>query len=61
MTRVRKLKILFFKGLGRIFILNYFIAEIVELEAKRKLGKLGGGESIGLEVKTALHLLGQQM
>jgi FkbM family methyltransferase len=57
MTRVKKLKILFFKGIARIFILNYFIAEIVELEAKRKLGKLGGGESIGLEVKTALHFL----
>ena len=43
------------KAFARALIPNSSLAEIVELEAKRKQGKLGGGESIQLEVKTVLH------
>jgi FkbM family methyltransferase len=43
------------KAFARVLIPNSPLAEIVELEAKRKQGKLGGGESIQLEVKTVIH------
>jgi len=45
------------KALARVLTPNSTLAEIVELEAKRKQGKLGGGDSIQLEVKTVLHFL----
>jgi len=60
---LRKLQTFILKASCRVLIPNSQLSELVELEAKRKLGKLGGGESIALEVKTAAnfltHLLGE--
>ncbi len=50
-------KSLTIKIMSRLFIPNSRLAEIVELEAKRKLGKAGGSESIEHEVKTAVDFL----
>ena len=41
--------------LARLIIPNKNFAEIFELEAKRKLGKSGCGETVELEVQTALN------
>ncbi len=50
-------KMLAIKIMSRLFIPNSRLAEIVELEAKRKLGKSGGSETIALEVKTVVDFL----
>ena len=51
------LKAYVIKALARFLIPNSYVAEVVELEAKRKLGKLGGGESIKLEVETVSQFM----
>lgn len=57
MIKLKSINYLMLKSIARLVIPNSNLAEVVELEAKRKLGKLGGGESIALEVRTALQFL----
>jgi len=57
MNRIAIIKALAVKALARFIIPSSSLAEVVELEAKRKLGKLGGGESIKLEVQTAVGFI----
>ncbi len=45
------------KVVARIFCRHHPFAQIWEIEARRSLGRLGGGDSITLEVKSALKLL----
>lgn len=52
-----RLALLITKATARIFCRKHSIAHILELEAKRSLGRMGGGGSIALEVESALELL----